>query len=58
MIGFASAISGVRPGVPIYAMMILIVILVFLIIDLDRPRRGLIEVDQTKLITTVEAMKM
>ncbi|MEM7709465.1 MAG: hypothetical protein AAF264_01680 [Pseudomonadota bacterium] len=57
VIGFASALSGVRPGVPVYAMMVLIVVLVFLIIDLDRPRRGLIEVDQTKLVTTVEAMQ-
>jgi len=56
VIGFASAISNVRPGVPVYAMMGLIVILVFLIVDLDRPRRGLIAVDQTKLITTVQSM--
>ncbi len=34
----------------------LIVVLVFLIIDLDRPRRGLIAVDQSKLISTVAAM--
>lgn len=57
VIGFAAAISGVRPGVPVYAMMALIVILVFLIVDLDRPRRGLIEVDQTKLVETLAAMR-
>lgn len=57
VIGFASSISGVRPGVPVYAMMILIVILVFLIIDLDRPRRGLIEVDQTKMVETLQGMQ-
>ncbi|MDQ2094360.1 bestrophin-like domain [Rhodalgimonas zhirmunskyi] len=56
VVGYASWISAVRPGVPVYAMMVLIVILVFLIIDLDRPRRGLIAVDQTKLATTVAAM--
>jgi len=56
VIGFASAISGVRPGVPVYAMMALIVILVFLIVDLDRPRRGLIEVDQSALVSTVRGM--
>ena len=56
IIGFASAISNVRPGVPVYAMLGLIVILVFLILDLDRPRRGLIEVDQTKLVATVRSM--
>ncbi|QIZ81842.1 hypothetical protein [Thalassovita gelatinovora] len=57
VVGYSSAISNIRPGVPVYAMMILIVILVFLIIDLDRPRRGLIEVDQSKLLSTVAAMK-
>ncbi|MCC0064302.1 MAG: hypothetical protein H6895_09470 [Defluviimonas sp.] len=57
VIGFTYAISGVRPGIPIYAMMMLIVVLVFLIIDLDRPRRGLIAVDQSKLLSTVEMMK-
>lgn len=57
VIGFASALSGVRPGVPVYSMMVLIVILVFLIIDLDRPRRGLIEVDQTKLVLASQAMQ-
>ena len=56
VVGYASWVSNVRPGVPVYAMMMLIVILVFLIIDLDRPRRGLIAVDQTKLATTVAVM--
>jgi hypothetical protein len=57
VIGYSSAITGVRPGVPVYSLMTLIIILVFLIIDLDRPRRGLIEVDQSKLISAVAAMK-
>lgn len=58
VIGFTAAISGVRPGVPIYAMMTLIVVLVFLIIDLDRPRRGIIEVDQSKLLATIDQMNL
>lgn len=57
VVGYSSAISNVRPGVPVHALMVLIVILVFLIIDLDRPRRGLIEVDQSKLISVAAAMK-
>jgi hypothetical protein len=57
VIGYSSAIAAVKPGVPVYSLMILIIILVFLIIDLDRPRRGLIEVDQSKLIASVAAMK-
>ncbi len=56
VVGYSSAIGDTRPGLPVYAMMMLIVILVFLIIDLDRPRRGLIEVDQSTLIATVQAM--
>jgi hypothetical protein len=58
VVGYSSGIAMIRPGVPVYAMMMLIVILVFLIIDLDRPRRGLIEVDQTPMIslnTTIAA---
>lgn len=39
------------PDVPVRAMMTLIVVLVFLIIHLDRPRRGLIEVDQLSLVS-------
>lgn len=57
VVGYSSAIAGVRPGVPVYALMVLIVILVFLIIDLDRPRRGLIEIDQSKLISTLNGMR-
>jgi hypothetical protein len=57
VIGFSSAISGVRPGVPVYAMTLLIAVLVFLIIDLDRPRRGLIEVDQSPLAAAVDVMQ-
>lgn len=50
VVGLGSAQAGVRPGPPVYAMVALIVVLVFLIIDLDRPRRGLIEVDQSPLL--------
>lgn len=46
VLGLASAQTGVRPGPAVYAMLVLIVGLVFVIIDLDRPRRGIIEVDQ------------
>lgn len=57
VIGYSNGISIIRPGIPVYAMMILIVILVFLIIDLDRPRRGLIAVDQSALAATVATMQ-
>lgn len=56
VVGYASGTSGSPPRAPIYAMMTLIVVLVFIIIDLDRPRRGLIKVDQSPLVQTVAAM--
>lgn len=50
LVGYASGVSGVRASRGTYALVTLIVVLVFIIIDLDRPRRGLIEVDQSSLI--------
>lgn len=46
MLGYSSGVAGTRPATPVYLMMMLIVLLVFMIVDLDRPRRGLIEVNQ------------
>ncbi|MGI1663926.1 hypothetical protein ACRDNQ_16930 [Palleronia sp. KMU-117] len=57
VLGLGSAQGGLRPGPPVYAMIALIVVLVFLIIDLDRPRRGLIEVDQSPLLTLAAEME-
>lgn len=56
VIGYSNELSNIRSGVPTYAVVTLIVILVFLIIDLDRPRRGLITVDQSSLRSVVAAM--
>jgi uncharacterized membrane protein YtjA (UPF0391 family) len=50
IVGYTSGASGSRPPAPALIMVVLIVLLVFLIIDLDRPRRGLIEVSQHSLI--------
>jgi len=58
IVGFASGVSGHRPSMVSYLMVALIVILVFIIIDLDRPRRGLIQVSQNSLVelqTTIHA---
>jgi hypothetical protein len=49
MLGFAPRVAGERPPRTVVAMIVLIVLLLFVIIDLDRPRRGLIEVDQTPM---------
>ena len=50
VMGYASLVSGVRPSAPLIGMVLLIVVLVFLIVDLDRPRRGFIAVDQGALL--------
>ncbi len=57
MMGYATGLAGTRPATPIYLMMTLIVLLVFMIVDLDRPRRGLIEVDQTPMFDLRETMR-
>lgn len=49
ILGYASGVDGHRPTVPSYLMVLVIVLLVFIIIDLDRPRRGLIAVNQKSL---------
>lgn len=49
MLGYSSAVNGSRPATPVYLMLTLIVLLVFLIVDLDRPRRGIIEVNRTHM---------
>ena len=50
VVGIASGAEGHRPSVTAYAMVVLIVLLIVAIIDLDRPRRGLIEVSHESLI--------
>jgi hypothetical protein len=50
VVGYASGVAGHRPPLVAYIMVMLIVVLTFIIVDLDRPRRGLIRVDQTSLI--------
>jgi hypothetical protein len=49
IVGFSAGESNHRPSMVSYLMVALIVILVYIILDLDRPRRGLIEVSQKPL---------
>jgi len=49
IVGTTSGVAGTRPPAAMLIMVVLIVILSFLIIDLDRPRRGLIEIDQSSM---------
>lgn len=57
MLGYAAGVSGSRVSKGSYILVILIVVLVFIIIDLDRPRRGLIEVNQSSLISLGEMIR-
>lgn len=56
MLGYAAGVSSSRVSKGSYILVTLIVVLVFIIIDLDRPRRGLIEVNQSSLISLGEAI--
>lgn len=49
IVGYAAGLAGHRASFATYIMVALIALLVFIIVDLDRPRRGLITVDQTGL---------
>lgn len=50
VVGFASGTDGHRPSISAQAMVLPILLFVFLVIDLDRPRRGLIEVSYKSLV--------
>ena len=50
LLGYAAGVGGSHVSKGSYILVSLIVVLVFIIIDLDRPRRGLIEVDQSSLV--------
>lgn len=49
-VGFSTGIAGHQPSMVSYVLVALIVVLVFIILDLDRSRRGLIEVSQKSLL--------
>ena len=46
MLGYSAGLSGKRLIAPIVLVSLLITLIVFIIIDLDRPKRGLIQVNQ------------
>lgn len=57
ILGYSSGVSGHRASFVSYILVTLIVCLVFVIIDLDRPRRGVIEVSQKSLLDLREAVR-
>ncbi len=56
VVGYAAGFAGHRASFATYMMVGLIVMLVFIIIDLDRPRRGFIEVNQEPLLELQRSM--
>jgi hypothetical protein len=50
IVGYASGVAGHRASFVTYILVTLIVFLVFIIVDLDRPRRGLIQVNQQSML--------
>jgi hypothetical protein len=58
IVGYASGIAGHRASFITYIMVTLIVCLVFIIIDLDRPRRGLIQIDQQSILSLQAEMAL
>lgn len=56
VLGYAAGAAGHRPSLVSYMLIGFIVLLTFVVIDLDRPRRGLIRVDQTSLIEVKAAI--
>jgi uncharacterized membrane protein YoaK (UPF0700 family) len=48
--GYSSGVSGHRPLAVHYVMMLLMVVLVFIILDLDRPQRGLVLVSERSML--------
>ncbi len=49
IVGYAAGIAGHRPSAIAYVMLVLLLVVIFIIVDLDRPRRGLIEIDHASL---------
>lgn len=50
IMGYSAGLSGKRMFAPIVLVSLLITLIVFIIIDLDRPKRGLIQVDQSVML--------
>jgi hypothetical protein len=52
VIGYANGAEDHRPSMAAYVLAFLIALLVFIVIDLDRPRRGIIQVPQDSMQNT------
>jgi hypothetical protein len=56
LIGYGCGLAGQRHFIVTTTMAILIISVIYLIIDLDRPRRGLIKVSQKSMVDLREAI--
>ncbi|MEK6805039.1 MAG: hypothetical protein AABY95_00125 [Pseudomonadota bacterium] len=54
--GYAAGLGGQRPALGTAALSVIIVLVVFMIADLDRPRRGLVQVGQQDLLDLRSAL--
>ena len=50
IIGYSGGLSGKRIIAPVVLVSLLVTLIVFIIIDLDRPKRGLIKVNLSPLL--------
>lgn len=57
IMGYSAGLSGKRMFAPIVLVSLLITLIVFIIIDLDRPKRGLIQVNQSVMIELLNDVK-
>lgn len=58
IVGYSAGLAGHRVSLAAYIMLALVVLLIFIIIDLDRPRRGLIGINQSSLYQLQESIKL
>lgn len=54
IMGYSAGLSGKRVEVPMLLVSFLITLIVFIIIDLDRPKRGLIQIDQRVMVELLQ----
>lgn len=56
IMGYSAGLSGQRIFAPILLVSLLITLIVYIIIDLDRPKRGLIQIDQSIMIELLQSL--
>lgn len=58
ILGFTAGLATHRPSFATYVLVGLMVVSVFIVLDLDRPRRGIIQVSHTSLLELQSALKV